>query len=230
MGNGGFETGDLTYWTYVGDTTLSFALAGDDADVAGRNALPGQPDGLFVHSGLYGGYLGQWPDNGTLSQSVPTIAGQELLVSFWLTSVPDNQGATAPNGFVAKWNGSALFTATDLPVFGWTNLQYIVTSSSASGTLEFDFNNTPGAFGLDDVTVQTLPAPILNSAMVSGGNIALSWSALMNASYQVQSRADLAQSAWTNVGSQFMATSNLVQVSLPIGNAPTRFYRVVMSP
>ena len=230
VGNGGFETGDLTYWTYVGDTTLTFALAGDDADVAGESALPGEPDGLFVHSGLYGGYLGQWPDNGTLSQTVPTVAGQELLVSFWLTSVPDSQGETAPNGFAAKWNGSTLFTATDLPVFGWTNMQYIVSSSGTSGTLEFDFNNTPGAFGLDDVTVQTLPAPILNSAMVSGGNIALSWSALMNVSYQVQSRTDLAQSAWTNVGSQFLATSNLVQVSLPIGNAPTRFYRVVMSP
>ena len=230
VGNGGFETGDLTYWTYVGDTTLTFALAGDDADVAGENALPGQPDGLFVHSGLYGGYLGQWPDNGTLSQTVPTIAGQKLLVSFWLTSVADNQGDTAPNGFVAKWNGSTLFMATDLPVFGWTNMQYIVSSAGTSGTLEFDFNNTPGAFGLDDVTVQTFPAPILNSAMVSGGNIDLSWSAFMNVSYQIQSRTDLAQSAWTNVGSQFLATSNLVQVSLPIGNAPTRFYRVVMSP
>jgi subtilase family serine protease len=230
VGNGGFETGDLTYWTYVGDTTLTFALAGDDLDVAGQNALPGQPDELFVHSGIYGGYLGQWPDNGTLSQTVPTIAGQQLLVSFWLTSVPDNQGDTAPNGFVAKWNGSALFMATNLPVFGWTNMQYLVSSAGTSGTLEFDFNNTPGAFGLDDVTVQTLPAPILNSAMVAGGNIALSWSAFLNVSYQIQSRTDLAQSGWTNVGSPFLATSNLVQVSLPTGNAPERFYRVVMSP
>ena len=228
VGNGGFETGDLTYWTYVGDTTLTFALAGDDVDVAGENALPGEPDELFVHSGIYGGYLGQWPDNGTLSQTVPTIAGQKLLVSFWLTSVPDNQGDTAPNGFAAKWNGSTLFMATNLPVFGWTNMQYIVSSAGTSGTLEFDFNNTPGAFGLDDVTVQTLPAPVLNSAMVSGGNIALSWSAFMNVSYQIQSRTDLAQSGWTNVGSPFLATSNLVQVSLPIGNAPKRFYRVVM--
>ena len=230
VGNGGFETGDLTYWTYVGDTTLTFALAGDDVDVAGQNALPGEPDELFVHSGIYGGYLGQWPDNGTLSQTVPTIAGQPLLVSFWLTSVPDSQGDTAPNGFVAKWNGATLFMATDLPVFGWTNMQYIVSSAGASGTLEFDFNNTPGAFGLDDVTVQTLPAPILNSAMVSGDNIALSWSAYMKVSYQIQSSTDLTQSGWTNVGSPFQATSNLVQVSLPIGNAPKRFYRVVMSP
>jgi subtilase family serine protease len=230
VGNGGFETGDLTYWSYVGDTTLSFALAGDDADVAGQEALPGQPDALFVHSGIYGGYLGQWPDNGTLSQTVPTIAGQKLLVSFWLTSVPDDQGNTVPNGFVAKWNGSTVFSATDLPVFGWTNMQYIVSSAGKSGTLEFDFNNTPGAFGLDDVTVQPVPAPILNSAMVSGGNIALRWSAFMNVSYQIQSRTDLAQSGWTNVGSPFLATSNLVQVSLPIGNAPMRFYRVVLSP
>jgi hypothetical protein len=120
--------------------------------------------------------------------------------------------------------------ATNLPLFGWTNMQYIVSPAGTSGTLEFDFNNTPGAFGLDDVTVQTLPAPILNSAMVSGGNIALSWSAFMNVSYQIQSRTDLAQSGWTNFGSPFLATSNLVQVSLPIGNAPKRFYRVVMSP
>ena len=230
VGNGGFETGDLTYWTYVGDPTLSFALAGDDLDVAGQDALPGEPDGLFVHSGIYGGYLGQWPTSGTLSQTVPTIAGQQLLVSFWLTSVPDDQGDTAPNGFAAKWNGSTLFVGTNLPVFGWTNMQYIVSSAGTSGTLEFDFNNTPGAFGLDDVTVQTLPAPILNSAMVSGSNIALSWSAFMNASYQIQSRTDLAQSGWTNVGNPFLATSNLVQVSLPIGNIPKQFYRVVMSP
>src|SRR6185312_64056 len=36
VGNGGFETGTLTNWTFVGDSTLTFALAGDDADVAGR--------------------------------------------------------------------------------------------------------------------------------------------------------------------------------------------------
>ena len=42
VGNGGFETGDLTYWTYVGDTTLTFALAGDDVAIAGRKCAPWQ--------------------------------------------------------------------------------------------------------------------------------------------------------------------------------------------
>jgi hypothetical protein len=229
-GNGGFENGSLDYWTYVGDTTLTFALAADDADVAGQQALPGQPDTLFVHSGLYGGYLGQWPDNGTLSQTVPTSAGQKLLVSFWLTSVPDGQGETTPNGFAAKWNGSALFTATNLAAFGWTNLQYIVSSAGSSGTLQFSFNNTPGAFGLDDVTVQTVPAPILNSTAVSGGNIILSWNAFLNVSYQIQSATNLSTPAWANVGSPILATNTVMRVSLPLGSAPRQFYRVAMLP
>ena len=80
------------------------------------------------------------------------------------------------------------------------------------------------------MTVQTVPGPILNSAVVSSGNIALSWSAFMNVSYQIQSTTDLTHSGWTNVGSPFLATNNLVHVSLPIGNAQNQFYRVVMSP
>jgi hypothetical protein len=229
VGNGGFETGSLTNWNFVGDPTLTFALAGDDLDVAGQEALPGQPDPLFVHSGLYGGYLGNWPNNGTLSQTVPTTAGQQLMISFALTSVPDSSSNTTPNGFVAKWNGATLFMGTNLPAFGWTNMQYIVSASGASGTLEFDFNNSPGAFGLDDITVQTVPGPILSSTAVSGGNINFSWNAIVNNSYLIQSTADLAGS-WTNVGSVIVATNTVMNVSLPIGSAPKGFYRVIMSP
>ncbi|HEX4265905.1 MAG TPA: protease pro-enzyme activation domain-containing protein [Verrucomicrobiae bacterium] len=230
VGNGGFEAGDLSDWTYVGDPTLTFALAGDDSDVAGQNALPGQPDELFVHSGIYGGYLGQWPDDGTLSQTVSTITGQQLLISFWVTSIPDQDGENSPNGFTAKWNGSTLFAGANLPVFGWTNMQYIVSSAGTSGTLEFDFNNTPGAFGLDDVTVETVPRPVLNSPVVSNGNLTFGWAAFVNQSYQIQSTTNLAGSGWTDLGSPIVATNNVMSVSLPVGHAPGQFYRVIMSP
>ncbi len=230
VGNGGFETGGLDDWTFVGDTTLTFALAGDDADVAGQESLPGQPDELFVHSGIYGGYLGQWPDNGTLSQTVPTLAGRQLLVSFWLTSVSDDQGDTAPNGFAASWNGATLFAQTNLPTFGWTNLQYVVSPTGASGTLEFDFNNTPGAFGLDDVTVQTVPAPVVNTMAVTDGNMNFSWSAFPNVSYQIQSSTNFIAGGWTAVGGPILATNTTMNVSLPVGSTPTQFYRVVLLP
>jgi hypothetical protein len=207
VGNGGFETGSLDDWTYAGDSTLTFALAGDDADVAGQEALPGVPDELFVHSGIYGGYLGQWPNNGTLSQTVPTVAGQLWLISYWLTSIADDQGDTAPNGFTAKWNGSPLFASTNLPVLGWTNLQSIVTATGASGTLEFDFNNTPGAFGLDDVTVQTVPAPVLQSMAIVAGNLVFNWSAIPNIAYQIQSATDLTTANWVAAGNPIVATT-----------------------
>lgn len=230
VGNGGFEAGSLTNWTHVGDPGLTFALAADDTEVAGREALPGRPDELFVQSGLYGGYLGQWPDNGTLSQTIPTTAGQQLVISFSLTSISDDQGETTPNGFTAKWNGSTLFTGANLPAFGWTNMQYVVTPTGTSGTLEFDFNNTPGAFGLDDITVEPLPQPLLNSTVISSNSITFSWNAILNAPYVIQSATGLGGSTWTNVGNTFIATNTVMNIAIPIGTAPAGFYRVVMSP
>jgi subtilase family serine protease len=235
VGNGGFETGDLTDWTLVGSPELVFALAADDADVAGTAALPGQPDRLFVHSGLYGAYLGEYswngyPAVGSLLQTVATKPSQQYLVSFWLTCVPDNQGVTTNNDFAAKWNNSTLYAQTNLGASGWTNLQFVVPATTASTKLEFDFNNDPGAFGLDNITVEPVPAPILNTAAVSGGNITFSWNAILNVSYVVQSTTNLNGSNWTNLGSSILATNNVMNISIPIGNAPAAFYRVAISP
>ena len=235
VGNGGFETGGLDDWTLGGSTELNFALSADDADVAGTEALPGQPDGLFVRSGLYGAYLGEWAWNGypavsSLSQAVTTTANQKYLVSFWLTCIPDSTGVTTNNQFIAKWNNSKLYAQTNLLAVGWTNLQFVVPAIAAKTTLEFDFNNDPGAFGLDDVTVQTVPGPVLNSVAVSSGKIAFSWSAFLNVSYQIQSTTNFSNSGWTNLGSPILATNNVVNVSLPMSIAPKQFYRVIISP
>jgi hypothetical protein len=78
VGNGGFETGDFTDWNYVGDTNLSFALAADDVDVAGTNALDGAYpmrnsciQGCMARTS--GSGLGRFPTaNGSLSQTVAT--------------------------------------------------------------------------------------------------------------------------------------------------------------
>jgi hypothetical protein len=232
VGNGGFETGDFTDWNFVGNTNLAFALAADDADVAGTNALPGASDGLFVHSGLYGAYLGEWawegsPAIGSLSQSVATKPGQEYLVSFWLTSVA-LQGLTNQNDFAVSWNGSTLYAHTNLDAFGWTNLQFVVPATAKSTTLEFDFDNVPTAFGLDDVRVETVPAPVLQSATITGSNITFTWSGIANLSYQVQSASNLSNPNWTNVAAAVTAPGDLVSVSEPLIPASQQFYRVIL--
>jgi hypothetical protein len=234
-GNGGFETGDFTDWIYVGDTNLSFALAGDDADIGGTNALPGVSDGLFVHAGLYGAYLGEWdnggdsPTNGSLSQTVSTQPGQAYQVSFWLTSIA-SAGATTPNYFVAKWNGSALYAQTNVGAFGWTNMQFIVPASARSATLQFDFNDIPGAFGLDDVAVSSLPAPVLQPVARVGNNITLTWNTVSNLTYQLQAIGNLHSATWTNVLPAITATGASLSESEPISKTTNQFYRVILLP
>jgi hypothetical protein len=229
VGNGGFESGDFTDWSFAGDTNLAFALSADDVDVGGTNALDGVADAQFVHSGLYGAYLGQFPTDGSLSQAVATRPGQEYLVSFWLTSVA-YEGETTPNDFAARWNGATLYAQTNLDAFGWTNLQFVVPATAASTTLEFDFNNVPAAFGLDDVRVETIPAPVLQSVTLTGGMITFTWSGMANLSYQVQSASSLSKPNWTNVGAAVTAAGDIVSASEPMSKASQQFYRVILLP
>ncbi|MGA2751073.1 MAG: protease pro-enzyme activation domain-containing protein [Verrucomicrobiota bacterium] len=229
VGNGGFESGDFTCWYFVGNTNDTFALAADDVDVAGTNALGASPDALFVHSGLYGAYIGQSPTNGSLSQDLATRPGQEYLVSFWLTSVA-YEGLTTPNLFAVSWNGSTLYDQTNLDAFGWTNLQFVVPATLKSTTLEFDFENDPAGFGLDDISVETVPAPVLQSATLSGGMITFTWSGIANLSYQIQSASNLSKPNWTNVATAVTAPGAVVTASEPVSAASQQFYRVILLP
>jgi subtilase family serine protease len=229
VGNGGFESGDFTDWNFAGSTNLAFALAADDVDVAGTNALAGAADAQFVHSGLYGAYLGQFPTDGSLSQAVATRPAQEYLVSFWLTSVA-YQGATTPNDFAVIWNGSTLYAQTNLDAFGWTNLQFVVPATATSTTLEFDFDNVPAGFGLDDVKVEAVPAPVLQSVTLTGSILTFTWSGIANLSYQVQSASDLSNPNWTNVAGAVTAPGDFVRASEPISKASQQFYRVILLP
>jgi hypothetical protein len=233
VGNGGFETGDFTDWYMAGSTNLVFALAADDVDVAGTNALDGAADAQFVHSGLYGAYLGQFPTQGSLSQDLATQPGQEYLVSFWLTSVA-YEGFTTPNGFAMSWNSSTLYDQTNLDAFGWTNLQFVVPATTKITTLEFDFNNVPAGFGLDDIRVEpvsaSVSAPVFQSATVTGSIITLTWSGIANRSYQIQSASDLSNPNWTNVAAAVIAPGDVVSASEPISAASQQFYRVILLP
>ena len=131
--NGGFETGDFTGWTLSGNTNLTAVTTNSTA----------------VHSDNYGAQFGASGSLGHISQTLPTLPGASYLISVWLDS-PDG---AAPNAFVLEWNGDILFNAGNLGALGWTNLQFMVTATTASTVLDFGFQDDPAYLGLDDVTV-----------------------------------------------------------------------------
>ncbi len=229
VGNGGFEDGDLSNWNLSGSALSNYADSIDTSQLAGGQTIPGIDDSQFVHSGIFGAFLGQGVTIGALSQTIPTNPGQTFTLSFWLT----NPAPGTPNSFRALWNGSALYDKLNVGAFGWTKLQYTVTATGSSATLQFQFRNDQNAFGLDDVIVQAIPSttpisqPVLQTSVQGNGQLVLTWSSTAGVNYQVQFSTGLTTGAWSNLGGLMPGTGGTLTASDPLGGAGLRFYRVV---
>jgi hypothetical protein len=228
-GNGGFEDASLTDWTLTGTSASGYnnIVAADDT-FYGINIIPGIDDGIFIHSGIYGLALGENGSVSHLSQTLPTVAGQLYALSFWVDNIA-YQGVTTPNKFQVTWNGSSLFSATDLPAFSWTNMHYTVSATGTRTVLEFSSRNDPGAFGLDDISVQAYPVLAVQSVGVAGGAITLSWASMPGATYSVQFTPGLAPANWTTVAT-IAATGATAGASLTVDPSGQGFYRIVLAP
>jgi uncharacterized repeat protein (TIGR03803 family) len=84
----------------------------------------------------------------------------------------------------------------------------------------FSFSLTPPAAA----------APVFQSVSQAGGLLTFTWSAVSNASYQVEYSTDLRQTNWTYLGSLVTATNSLMSGSDVIGLDRQRFYRVILQP
>lgn len=144
--NGGFETGDFSYWILGGDDgTYNFVDNGTYV-------------GITPHSGSYYAALGQ--SNlpiATLTQTLPTLPGRYYTLSYWLTN-PDLGDGTVPNEFSVTWNGTTLYDQINLPTDGaWKQTKFLVMATDTTTTLEFGFRNDRSDFGLDDISVSLVP-------------------------------------------------------------------------
>jgi len=221
VANGGFETGDFTDWTLVGNGIVSQGPFGSTIynAVESSSSYPS-----VVHSGSYGAFLGD-TQLATLSQTLATIPGGNYLLSFWL----DNTTSGSGQRFQASWNGSALFNVTNPAAFSWTNLQFIVTAASSSTELQFGAENNPAYFGLDDISVTHIPAVAFKTAAKTAGTFNLTWATTTGLVYQVQYKTNLLQTNWLNLINPTTATSTNLSAS-DTGVSPQRFYRLSVTP
>jgi len=222
--NGGFESGDFSGWSLVGNTTISRNI---------YNAVESTTSGFtVVHSGSYGAFLGD-SQLASLSQTLTTVPGQYYLVSLWL----DNPDSGSGQQFSLNWNASGSSPSTPVsfpspPPFTWTNLQFLASATSTNTVLQFQAENPTSYFGLDDVSVIPVPAPAVQLTPQSGGALQLSWLTAHGLTYQLQYKTNMAQDVWLPLGVPFVATNSSSSL-LDTNSAtvdPQRFYRLALHP
>ena len=109
-------------------------------------------------------------------------------------------------------------------------MQFVVSAAASSTILQFGARNDPDYFGLDDVSVTLIPAPIFQSTAATSGSISLTWSAMSGVTYQLQYTTNLSTLVWTNLGPPTTATGGSISTSDVTTSNPQRFYRVVVAP
>jgi subtilase family serine protease len=228
--NGGFELGNFTDWTEVSDQYNSVGSA-TSLNIGSRHS-PDYVGSYYIHSGKYAAFLGEPNSLFYLSQTLATVPGQDYLLSFWLANPGIYSGISppTPNQFLVSWNGTNIFNQSNLGTISFTNLQFVVAATASSTTLDFGAENQPDYFGLDDVSVTPVPAPVFQSATGASGTISLTWSAMTGVAYQVQYTTNLGTLNWINLGSPINATSGFISTSDLTTSSPQRFYRVVVAP
>lgn len=137
--NCGFEAGaTATGWTFGGNT----GFLGVDTTPANAN------------SGNNSLFMGAVGSDGTVSQSLGTVAGNGYNISFYLQS----DGGT-PSDFSASFGAATLMSLTNTPAGAYILYSFHQFASSGSTLLNFSERNDPGFWHLDDVSVVSTPEP-----------------------------------------------------------------------
>ena len=228
--NGGFETSDFSFWTFVGDLTDSEGIF--ENGVVGADTFSDGSGTNWVHSGAFGAAFGEAGKLAYLSQTLPTLPGQSYLLSFWL----NNLGGATPNQFLVDWNTNAtstntIFSQSNVPALNnWTNMLFVVTATSTNTVLQFGLENDNYYFGLDDIALLPVPTPTFRTVAATNNAIRFTWNSLAELVYQIQSATNLAQPNWINLGSPVTATNFTSTGTNSIGPAPQLFYRIQWVP
>lgn len=106
---------------------------------------------------------------GTLTQSIPTVAGQTYNISFFLAN--DNGPV---NEFKALFGATQGVDVLNAQVFPYQQFSFQARASGPTTTLEFTAFQTPGHFYLDDISVTPgSPVPEASTTVSLGLLLAL---------------------------------------------------------
>jgi hypothetical protein len=129
--------------------------------------------------------------------------------------------------------GSATNAALDSAsgIFSWTPLARQTPSTNFFIVRATD-NGTPPLSTTESFVVTVGFPPTLSVAVAGGDQITFAWSTYQGKGYQLQYKDYLTANQWTNLGSPFLGTGDLVSFSAlnDFSSSPQRFFRLTILP
>ncbi|MEW5743917.1 MAG: PEP-CTERM sorting domain-containing protein [Nitrospirota bacterium] len=153
MTNGGFETGDVSGWSHYGDMSYSGV------------------DSFMPHTGSYGFYAGPTSDATYIKQSLPTVAGQQYTLSFWMSRDTQGNPFEEPfNWFTALWDDAPVLNMENFFEQEYMLYSFTVQAASTGSLLTFGLFDSQSFINLDDVSVT---GPDVPTAVPEPGTVVL---------------------------------------------------------
>jgi hypothetical protein len=155
--NGGFEAGSLSGWS---GSVLTNPYSG--VACLGAGSVP---------EGSCEAFLGTSGNADTLSQVLSTVAGQSYTIRFSLLG-----DGSVPSDFSVSFGGQVLYSAAAglLPTTPQV-LSFVAAATGSATALTFGFQNDPGYFLLDAVSVTPVPEPASLPLMLLGLGAVAVW-------------------------------------------------------
>jgi outer membrane protein assembly factor BamB len=203
--------GAKMYWANYGGGDVRRA----NLDGTGQQTLVAGPaNSSLVALDVAGGkmYWTVQQANGNIRRANLDGSSQEILV----------RNQNAPSGIALDINNGHIYWAN----FGGGDIRRANLDGTGQQIL------LSGLSGLAVIALDLSPlrTPDIQTAAKTDSTFTLSWSALMGRGYQVQFKADLTQTNWTNSGGRRTATNTTMTSSSSIGSDPQRVYRVGLLP
>ncbi len=146
------------FWTVTSGFGTDFVFTNGGTTASGGSANSGSWYAEFMATSASDA------QSATLSQTIATTAGSYYTVSFFLA----NFGGPHDT-FLATFGGQTVLSLTDAPAFSYTKYTMVIQANSASSVLAFTGEQDPASFGLDDVSVEAGPAPVMGGGLLSLG-------------------------------------------------------------
>jgi uncharacterized repeat protein (TIGR03803 family) len=189
------------------------------------------PDGSLYGTTSIGGPGG----HGTIFKLSFTTAPQ-------ITTQPTNQTAVAganvsfsvavfgapPLSYQWRKNGNNLTDNTSVSGSTSRILNLINVSLADQATYSVVVSNALGSVTSFNALLTILSPPVFRSIGQTGGIVTLTWTAIAQQTYQLQSNTNLNSTNWSNLGNAITATNNTVIFSDVMASHPQRFYRAIL--